>query len=50
MPSLCEMFVYKDVTSAMTKRALGWSDGSFSIRLRKCFVYLVCDGRLLAMG
>ena len=44
----CGMFVYKDVTSTVTKRALGGRGGSFSIRLKKFFVSLMCDGRLLA--
>ena len=34
MPSSCGMFMYKDVTSAVTKRALDGRGGSFSIRLR----------------
>ena len=42
--------MYRDVTSAMTKRALGGRDASFLMRLRKCFASLTCDGRLLAMG
>ena len=50
VPSSCEMFVYRDVTSAVTKRALGGKGESFSMRLRKCFVSLMCDGRLLARG
>ena len=50
MPSSCGMFVYKDVTSAVTKRALGGRGGSFPMRLRKCFVSLMSDGRLLARG
>ena len=50
MPSSCGMFVYRDVTSAVTKRALGERGGSFSMWLRKCFVSLICDGRLLAGG
>ena len=50
MPFLYGMFVYKDVTSAVTKRALDGRVGSFSIRLRKCFVSLMCDGGLLARG
>ena len=41
-------FVYRDVTSAVTNRALGGRGGSFSMRLRKGFVSLTCDGRLLA--
>ena len=50
MPSSCGMSVYKDVTPTVTKRELdGWG-GSFSIRLRKCFVSLICDGRLLDRG
>ena len=48
MPSSCGMFVYRDVTSAVTKRTLGGRGGSFSMRLGKCFVSLMCDGRLLA--
>ena len=39
--------MYRDVASAVTKRALGGSGGSFSLRLRKCFVPLMYDGRLL---
>ena len=48
MPSSCGMFVYRDVTSAVTKRALGERGGGFSMMLRKCFLSLKCDGRLLA--
>ena len=44
MPSSCGMFLYKDVTSAVTKTALGGRGGGFSIRLRKCFLSLICDG------
>ena len=40
MPSSCGMFVYRDVTSALTKMVLGGMGGSFSMRLRKCFVSL----------
>ena len=47
VPSLCGMFVYKDVTSTVMKREMRGRDGSFSMRLRKCFVSLMCDGRLL---
>ena len=50
MPSSCGMFVHREVTSAVIKRALGERGGSFSMRLRKCFVYLMCDGSLLARG
>ena len=50
MSSSCGMFVYWDVTSAVTKRALGGRGGSFSVSLRRCFVSLTCDGRLLARG
>ena len=42
--------VYRDVTSAVTKRTLGARGGSCSMRLRKCFVSLMCDGKLLAKG
>ena len=45
MPSSCEMFAYKDVTSAVTKRALNERGGRFSIRIRKYFVILMCDGK-----
>ena len=38
--SPCRVFVYKDMTSAVTKSALGGSGGSFSMRLRKCFCVL----------
>ena len=48
MLSSCRMFVYKDMTSAVTKRILDGKGGSFSIRLRKCFASLMRDGRLLA--
>ena len=50
IPSSYGMFVYRDVASAVTKRALGGSGGSFSMRLRKCFVSLMYDGRLLPRG
>ena len=43
-------FLYNDMTSAGTKRALNERGGRFSKRLRKCFVSLICDGRLLARG
>ena len=50
MPSSCRMFVYRDVTSAVIKRAFGGRGERFSMRLRKCFVSLMYDRRLLAMG
>ena len=50
MPSSCEMWMYKAVTSAVTKRALDGRGERFSIRLRKSFVSLMCGGRLLARG
>ena len=50
MPSSCGMFVYRDVTSAVTKRALGGRGGSFSVWLRMFFVSLMRNGRLLARG
>ena len=50
IPSSCGMFVYRDVTSAVTKRTLGARGGSCSMKLRKCFVSLMCDGKLLAKG
>ena len=50
MSSLSGMFVYKHVTSAVTKRALDGKDGSFPIRFRKCFVSLMWDGKFLARG
>ena len=50
MPSSCEMWMYKAVTSAVTKRALDGRGERFSIRLRKSFVSLICGGRLLARG
>ena len=50
MPSSCGMSVYKDVTPTVTKRELDGKGGSFSKRLRKCFVSLICDGRLLDRG
>ena len=49
MPS-CGMFVYRDVASAVTTSAQIARYGRFSVRLRKCFVSLMCDGRLLARG
>ena len=49
MSSWCGMFVYSNVTSAVTKKSLGGRCGSFSMRLRKCFGSSTCDGRLLAM-
>ena len=39
MLSLCRMFVDKEVTSAVTKGAMGGRGGSFTMRLRKCFVF-----------
>ena len=33
------MDVNRDVTSAVTKRALGSRAGTFLMRLRKCFVF-----------
>ena len=50
MPSSFGIFVYKDVAPAVTKRALDGRGGSFSIRLRKFFLSLMCDGTLLARG
>ena len=50
MPSSCEMFVYGDVTSTVTKSALVRTDGNFSRRFIKYFVSLMCDWRLLAKG
>ena len=47
MPSSCGMSVYNDATPTVTKRALDGRGGSFSMRLRKPFVSLICDGRLL---
>ena len=44
------MFVYRDVTSTVTKKTLGGRGGTFSMRLRKRFVSLTCDTRLLARG
>ena len=42
--------MYKDVTSPATNRALHRKGGSVSVRLRNCFVSLMCGGRLLARG
>lgn len=42
--------MYRDKTSAVTKNALVGKDESFSIRLRKCFVFFMCEGKLLARG
>ena len=46
MPSFSGMFVFRHVTSAVTNSALVGSDGRFSMRLRKCFVSLICDVKL----
>ena len=43
-------FVYRDKTSAVTKNALVGKGESFSIRLRKSFVFFMCEGKLLARG
>ena len=48
LPSLCGMFVYKDVTSTVTKNALVGMNGSHSRRLIKCFVSLLFNEILLA--
>ena len=40
----------REVTSAVTKSTLVGSGGRFSMTLRKCFVYLMCDERHLARG
>ena len=50
MPSSCVIFVSKEVLSAVNKRALDGRGESFLIRLGKYFVFLIYDGRLLAMG
>ena len=50
LPSSWGMFVYRDMTSTVTKNALVERGVSFSIRLRNCFVFLMCDGRLLTRG
>ena len=50
MPSSCGMFLHRDVTSAVTNSVLVGRGGSFSRRLIKCFVSLMCDGKLLAKG
>ena len=50
MPSSCGMFVYRDIISGLTKTALSGRGGSFSVRLKKCFVSLKCEGRLLPRG
>lgn len=44
------IFVYRDKTSAVTKNALVGKGESFSIRLRKSFVFFMCEGKLLARG
>ena len=49
-PSSCEMIVCRGKISALSKASLVGRGGSFSIRLRKCFVSLMCDGRILAGG
>ena len=41
MPSLCGIFVYKDVT----KKALDGRGASCSITLGECFVPFICDKR-----
>ena len=50
MPSSCEMIVCRGKILALTKAPLVGRGGSFSIRLGKCFVSLMCDGRILAGG
>ena len=50
MPSSGGIFVYRDVTSTVTKRALGGRGGRFSMKLRKSFVPLTSARRLLARG
>ena len=57
MTSSCRKFVYKDVTSAVTKRVLdgggevgGGGGWKFFNKFEKCFVSLMFDGRLLARG
>ena len=42
--------MYKDMISAVTKRVLSGRGRSFSVKLRKYFVSLICDGRLLSRG
>lgn len=42
--------MYSAVISAVTNDELVGRGGGFSIRLRKCFVSLMCDGRLLGRG
>ena len=47
MPASCRILVYREVTSAVTNIALIGSGERHSVRLRKCFVILICHGRLL---
>ena len=44
--NVCDRYV----TLVGTKGALGGWGESFSMRLSKCFVSLMCDGRLLVRG
>ena len=44
MGSSCGMFLYVIVTSALTESVLIKRGRSFSIRLRKYLVSLMCDG------
>ena len=46
----CTLFVYKDMTTAVTKMALDGRGRSFLISFGKCFMSLMCDGKLLARG
>ena len=50
MQSSCGTFEYENVTSAVTESVLLGSGGRFTMKFRKCFVSLMCDGRLLARG
>ena len=50
MQSSCGMFEHENVTSAVTKSVLLGSLGRFTMKLRKIFVSLMCDGKLLVRG
>jgi len=50
MPSLCGMFVYKDLTSAVTRIALGGRGGKVEIICSRCLVSLMCEGNFSANG
>ena len=42
--------MYRDMISGLTKTALSGRGGSFSVRLKKCFVSLKCEDCYLGAG